>query len=93
MRLTILASAALVALPFLANAQTAVFDDLDIDKDGMLSQAELTAAYPEFQDSDMALIDSDENRMVDTGEYLAAVEGHTLDSVFGMGESRGDDNN
>lgn len=93
MRLKILASAAFLALPVVANAQTAVFDDLDIDGNGSLSYAELKAEYPNFQEADMALFDSDENQMVDTGEYLNALEGNVLDAVFGVGGGRGNDSN
>ncbi len=93
MRFTLLASAAFVALPLVANAQTAVFEDLDLDSNGSLSYAELQAEYPEFQEADMALIDVDENQMVDTGEYLNAVEGDVIDTVLGAEDGRGGESN
>lgn len=93
MRFTLLASAAFVALPLVANAQTAVFEDLDLDSNGSLSYAELQAEYPAFMESDMALIDVDENQMVDTGEYLNAVEGDVIDTVLGAEDGRGGESN
>ncbi|MCV2868848.1 hypothetical protein OEW28_09430 [Defluviimonas sp. WL0002] len=93
MRLQILTIAVLAVSPAVAFAQAADFEMLDIDNNGGLSMAELTAEYPRFEESHMALIDSDENLLVDSGEYLIALESNVLDTVFGVQGSVGDGGN
>lgn len=86
----ITAAAALAMSPVLVSAQTAVFEDLDLDGDGNLTQAELQAEYPEFDDAHLALMDSDANQMVDSGEFINALEAGVVDTVFGVQSDVGD---
>lgn len=52
--------------------------DLDSDGDGVLSLAELQAAYPVLTEDGFASIDANADGVVDDAELTAAVEGGAL---------------
>lgn len=58
-----------------AHAETAAFDVVDTDGDGMLTMDEVKTMLPDLTEDQIALADADGNGMLDPTEYQVLVGG------------------
>ncbi len=71
-KLTVLIASGVIASAGAAYA--ASFADLDADGDGVITQEELAAAYPEVGEDAMAAVDANGDGQISEDEHTAAVE-------------------
>ena len=59
-------------------AFAADFNTMDADADGVISEVEFVAAYPEANEAALAAADQDQNGALDEAEIIAATEAGIL---------------
>jgi hypothetical protein len=64
----------LTALTFGTSAFAADFDTMDADSDGVISEVEFVASYPDAATETLATIDTDGSNSIDKDELGAAIE-------------------
>lgn len=75
-KLTVLIASGVIASAGAAYA--ASFVDLDADGDGVITQEELAAAYPEMGEDAMAAVDANGDGQISEDEHAAAVDAGLL---------------
>lgn len=75
-KLTVLIASGVIASAGAAYA--ASFADLDADGDGVITQEELAAAYPEVGEDAMAAVDANGDGQISEDEHAAAVDAGLL---------------
>jgi hypothetical protein len=66
--------AVLIATFAATSAYAADFDTMDADSDGVISEVEFVASYPEATEAAMNTIDTDGSKSLDKDEVAAAIE-------------------
>lgn len=64
----------LAALTIGTSAYAADFDTMDADSDGVISEVEFVASYPDVSVDALATIDTDGSKTLDKDELGAAIE-------------------
>lgn len=66
--------AILIATFAATSAYAADFDTMDADSDGVISEVEFVASYPEANEAALTAIDTDGSKTLDKDEIATAIE-------------------
>lgn len=83
-KLTVLIASGVIASAGAAYA--ASFADIDADGDGMITQEELAAAYPDVEEETLISVDLNADGQITEDEHMAAVEDGLLPEATREGE-------